>query len=161
MNNKILSFDGAVELAQILKSNGKSVGLCHGCFDMLHIGHVKHFHSASKKCDYLFVSITPDQYVNKGPNRPVVNHDDRIQMINSLDFISFCLINKFESAVKLLDELKPTYFFKGVEYKNNPDQINENFLKELKILESNNGQMVFTDDEIRSSTSLFNKLKNK
>jgi cytidyltransferase-like protein len=161
MINKILNFDGAVEIAQILKSNGKSVGLCHGCFDMLHIGHVRHFNSASKKCDYLFVSITPDQYVNKGPNRPVVNHDDRIQMINSLDFISFCLINKFESAVKLLDELKPTYFFKGVEYKNNPDQINENFLKELKILESNNGQMVFTDDEIRSSTSLFNKLKNK
>ena len=84
MINKILNFDGAVEIAQILKSNGKSVGLCHGCFDMLHIGHVRHFNSASKKCDYLFVSITPDQYVNKGPNRPVVNHDDRIQMILSL-----------------------------------------------------------------------------
>ena len=156
--DKILSFEGAVNISKVLKENGKSVGLCHGCFDLMHIGHVKHFNSASKKCDYLIVSITPDKFVNKGPNRPVVNHDDRIQMINSLDFISFCLINKFESAVKLLDELKPTYFFKGIEYKNNPDQINENFLKELKTLESNNGQMVFTEDEIRSSTSLFNKI---
>ena len=161
MKNKTLSFNGAVEIAKILKDNDKTIGLCHGCFDLLHIGHVKHFNSASSKCDYLFVSITPDKFVNKGPNRPVVNQNDRIQMINSLDFVSFCLINKFESAIELLDELKPTYFFKGIEYKNNPNQINENFLKEFKVLESNNGQMVFTDDEIRSSTSLVNKIKNK
>lgn len=161
MKNKILNLENAVQIGNSLKDNGKTVGLCHGCFDLLHIGHVKHFISASTKCDYLFVSITPDEFVNKGPNRPVVNHSDRIQMINSLSVVSFCFVNKFESAIELLNELKPNFFFKGVEYKLTPNQINKNFLKELKVLKENNGQMVYTDDEIRSSTKLFNKINLK
>ena len=53
------------------KKNKKTIGLCHGVFDLIHFGHLKHFEAAKKKCDYLFVSITSDKYINKGPNRPV------------------------------------------------------------------------------------------
>ena len=58
----ILSIDQAAKLIRKLRLEGKTVGLCHGGFDLLHPGHVKHFESAKKKCDILFVSITSDTY---------------------------------------------------------------------------------------------------
>ena len=156
---KNITFNNAVELSKSLKSSNKSVGLCHGCFDLMHIGHVRHFVSASKNCDFLFVSVTPNEFVNKGPDRPVIDEIDRALMISTLNFVDFTFINKYDSGIKLIQDLKPTYYFKGVEYKKNPDLINPNFLKELEILKQNKGEMIFTSDEIRSSTKIINKIK--
>lgn len=161
LKKKVISIESAFEISRILKKENKSVGLCHGCFDLMHVGHVRHFRTASNECDYLFVSVTPDRFVNKGPDRPVIKEEDRALMVASLENISFSFINSYDSAVKLIDRLKPTFFFKGIEYKNNPDLINPNFLKELNVLEKNGGKMIFTSDEIRSSTSIINKLKTK
>ena len=62
----------------IIKKNKMVIGLCHGVFDVLHYGHLKHFEAAKKKCDYLFVSITSDEYIKKGPNRPVHSVNERL-----------------------------------------------------------------------------------
>ena len=72
-SEKVLNFNNAVQVIEKLKSERKTVGLCHGGFDLLHPGHVKHFESAKKQCDVLFVSITSDQFVTsrKGTGRPV------------------------------------------------------------------------------------------
>ena len=66
------------ELSQIikkLKSEGKKVVLCHGCFDLMHPGHIKYFQAARKMGDILVVTLTPDIYIDKGPCRPVFNQN--------------------------------------------------------------------------------------
>ena len=64
---------------KILRKKNKKIVLCHGVFDLVHFGHIKHFESAKSKCDYLFVSITSDEYIKKGPMRPVHKNNERIK----------------------------------------------------------------------------------
>lgn len=158
---KILSYSVASKISKLLKEDNKVVGLCHGCFDLLHIGHISHFNTASACCDYLFVSLTPDEFVNKGPNRPVISQFDRMSMISQLDVVDFVLLNNSESALMLLNDLLPTKYFKGVEYNDKPEQINPNFLLERDLLIKNGGEMVFTKDEIRSTTQIIKKINFK
>ena len=61
-------------VSQKLKIKGKKIGLCHGVFDVLHAGHISHFEEVKKQCDVLFITVTEDQHVNKGPNRPINKH---------------------------------------------------------------------------------------
>ena len=63
--------------------NIKKISLVHGVFDVLHIGHKRHFDVAKSYSDFLVVSITSDEYVRKGPNRPVFNHFHRAEMLAS------------------------------------------------------------------------------
>ena len=69
---------------QKLKNKGMKIGLCHGVFDLLHIGHIKHFTSAKKFGDLLVVSITSDKYVNKGPGRPIFNEKLRLEFLKNI-----------------------------------------------------------------------------
>ena len=66
------------KINQIRKIN-KTIGLCHGVFDLIHYGHIKHLESAKKRCDYLFVSVTSDEYIKKGPMRPIHKNNERIK----------------------------------------------------------------------------------
>ena len=71
MKRKILNLKELSKKIDTLKKRGKKVVHCHGVFDVLHAGHVQHFDSAKKLGDILIVSVTRDEYVNKGPNRPI------------------------------------------------------------------------------------------
>ena len=73
MKNKISSIEKLEQLAKKAKSKNKKIVLCHGVFDLLHIGHIKHFQEAKSYGDILIVTITPSEYVNKGPLRPAFN----------------------------------------------------------------------------------------
>jgi cytidyltransferase-like protein len=68
--NKIKSLQELSTILAGLKKQGKKISQCHGCFDLVHIGHIKHFESAKKIADVLVVTLTPDRFVNKGPGRP-------------------------------------------------------------------------------------------
>jgi cytidyltransferase-like protein len=72
----------AVEVHLLKKKN---IGLCHGVFDVFHVGHKKHIESCKKKVSCLVVSVTADKYVNKGPGRPIFNEGHRAELISSLD----------------------------------------------------------------------------
>ena len=74
---KIVSTKTLANIISKLKVKGKKVVLCHGVFDLLHIGHIKHLKKARELGDKLVVTITSDRYVNKGPNRPVFNQNLR------------------------------------------------------------------------------------
>ena len=69
--NKLLDFDTLVEVISLEKNEGKSIALCHGVFDLVHPGHVRHLNAASQQADILVVTVTADKFVNKGPGRPV------------------------------------------------------------------------------------------
>src|SRR3990167_11074467 len=84
------SFDELNE--SLLKHRGeKKIAHCHGVFDLLHIGHIRHFKRAREYGDLLVVSLTPDAYVNKGPGRPAFNEQLRAEAIASLDCVDYVI----------------------------------------------------------------------
>ena len=91
--------------------------MCHGVFDLLHVGHIKHFREAKTFGDVLVVSITPDEFVNKGPGRPVFNYNLRAEVISSLECVDAVIVNDHQLPTKLIEIIKPDIYFKGPDYK--------------------------------------------
>ena len=90
-----------------LKKKGKKIVLCHGVFDLLHIGHIKHFDKAKNLGDVLIVTVTLDKYVNKGPNRPVFPLQARMDSLAALKNIDYVAPNTLISASKLIKPYVP------------------------------------------------------
>ena len=118
--------------------------LAHGCFDILHYGHLVHLQEARQLGDMLVVSVTEDAYVNKGPDRPMFNVEQRMAMLRVWAIIDSVISSK--SAEEAINKIKPHVYVKGKEYARK--------LPEKKLVESYGGRVVFTDGPINSSTDL-------
>ena len=94
----------------------KKVVLCHGVFDLLHLGHIKYFKSAKKFGDVLVVSVTSDRFVNKGPGRPVFNLKQRTQFLSEINCIDYVCVSEDSTAVKIINKIKPNFYCKGPDY---------------------------------------------
>ena len=112
-NTKIIDIEQAIEISKKLRQTGSSIGLCHGVFDLLHPGHFAHFQAAKEKVDVLFVSITSDRYVNKGPGRPLFTDNVRAETIGMLEVVDFVFVSDHETAVESIDAVRPEMYFKG------------------------------------------------
>ena len=113
-SNKIKRIDDLAKTLAGLRQNGKKIVHCHGVFDLLHIGHMKHLDAARKLGDALVVTITPDRFVNKGPHRPAFPERLRAEALDSLGCVDFVGINEWPTAVETIQKLRPNYFVKGV-----------------------------------------------
>ena len=142
---------------KLLKKNKKSIGLCHGVFDILHFGHLKHFEAAKKQCDFLFVSITSDQYIKKGPNRPVHTNNERIFFLQSLEIIDYVFIADGESGINSINLIKPNFYFKGNDYKNNSSDKTKKIFYEIDVVKKNKGKIVYTNEKQMSSSKIANQ----
>ena len=91
--SKLKSIDEISMVVDDLRTQGKKLVMAHGVFDLLHMGHVLHLKSAKSEGDILFLSITADQFVNKGPGRPVFSHHIRAEMLAALEYVDFVIIN--------------------------------------------------------------------
>ncbi len=96
-------------------------GLCHGCFDLIHYGHILHFREARSQCDHLIVSITSDRFAAKSPGRPIYPESHRLAIINELSCVDNVIITDYPTAVEIIHEVKPTYYFKGLDYSTSDD----------------------------------------
>ena len=114
--NKIIKLEKLIKKIKDFKKIKKIVVQCHGTFDLLHIGHIKHLEKAKKLGDILVVTVTPDEYVNKGPNRPAFNSTLRMQAISALKCVDYVSLNKWPSAEKTIKILKPNIYCKGIDY---------------------------------------------
>lgn len=141
-----------------LKKEKKIIGLCHGVFDVLHYGHIMHFESAKKKCDFLFVSITEDKFIKKGPNRPIHGHHERVSFLRKLNMIDYAFIAKGESGVNSIDLIKPDIYFKGSDFKNNFSDKTKKIFLEINAVKKNKGKIVYTNAKHMSSSNIINKL---
>lgn len=133
------------------------IGLCHGVFDVVHYGHIQHFESAKKIVDKLILSVTSDSFVNKGNDRPVFNLIQRIEFLKKIKLIDDVIISDSENAIKSLNKIKPDFYFKGIEYKNqnNIKPLNS-FDLEKKFCKKNKIKIIYTMDKKYSSSALIN-----
>ncbi len=147
------------ELAAIVgekKSGEKTVVHCHGCFDLMHPGHIRYFKAAKKMGDILIVTVTPDRYVDKGPGRPVFSQDLRAESIAALECVDFVSINKWPTAEETLRLLRPDIYVKGQEFENLEDETGK-LQKEHDVLKEIGAQIKFTHEIVFSSTELLNR----
>ena len=156
MQDKILSLEDLAGAVDSLKKEGKTVALCHGCFDLLHLGHIKHFEAASQAADVLVVTLTPDHLVNKGPGRPVFNQTMRAEAIAALECVRFVAINHWGTAIEMLGVVKPNFYVKGSEYKHFEADLTGNIRKEVEAVRAAGGDIYFTDEITFSSSKLIN-----
>ena len=153
---KIYTLDNLAKIVSKLKNKSKSVVLCHGVFDLLHVGHIKHLKKAKALGDKLVVTITADEFVNKGPGKPLFNQRLRAEAIASLEMVDFVAINESPTAINLIKSIKPSIYCKGKDYKNLKDDITGEIKNELKELKRCNGKVVFTHELTFSSSRLIN-----
>lgn len=157
-NSALQKIKPLAELAQILgklRTEGKRIIQCHGVFDLVHPGHIRHLEAAKREGDVLVVTVTPDEYVNKGPGRPVFNQDLRVETLAALQCVDYVAINKWPKAIETIHLLKPDVYVKGGEFANRED-ITGNIREEEEAILSVGGRIHFTDDITFSSTHLLN-----
>jgi len=153
--NKMLTLDELARVVASLRQAGKVVVHCHGVFDLMHIGHIRHFEQARQLGDVLIVTVTPDRFVNKGPNRPVFPEAHRAWSIGALACVDYVAINQWPMATDTIRLLKPDIFVKGTEFRNLEDRTGAVALEEQAIREVG-GRIEFAGDVIFSSSSLLN-----
>ena len=115
--NKLFSSKELCKITQKLKKENKSVALLHGVFDILHVGHVAYFEEIKKYSQILIISVTDDEFINKGPGRPMFKIKERVKMLTQLDLVDYITISKSETAEKVIKEIKPNFYAKGQDYK--------------------------------------------
>ena len=102
INKKILTETELKRKIFEIKKNKKSISHCHGVFDLLHLGHIKHFEESKSISDILIVSLTADSFVNKGPGRPHFNQSSRLHAIASLETVDYVCLSFNTSSNKII-----------------------------------------------------------
>ncbi len=158
--DKIKKVDELAKILADLRAQGKKIVHCHGVFDLLHIGHIKHLEAARKIGDILVVTLTPDRFVNKGPHRPAFPEGLRAEALASLTSTSYVAINEWPTAVETINRLKPSFYVKGVVRESGKRDHTNAIDLEKDAVEANGGEMVLTDEETYSATTLINQFMN-
>jgi len=156
MDNKIIDLDDLAGVLAALKSKGMKVAHCHGCFDLMHPGHIKYFQAAKRMGDILVVTVTPDEFVDKGPDRPVFDQQLRSESIAALACVDYVAVNKWETAENTLKQLRPDFYVKGQEFEQLKDKTGK-IQREFRIVEEIGAEMRFTHEVVFSSTALLNE----
>jgi rfaE bifunctional protein nucleotidyltransferase chain/domain len=154
---KILSLENLAYKAEELRKQGKRIVLCHGTFDLLHIGHIRHLQRAREEGDILITTVTGDAYVNKGPGRPVFPEILRSENLAALSCVDYVGINQSIEATNIISLIKPNFYVKGKEYKNDKDDLTGNITLEKNAVEQNGGTIIFTEGITFSSSNLLNE----
>lgn len=154
---KIFPLEKLVIEIQQLKDVGEKIVHCHGVFDLLHIGHIRHFHQAKKNGDILVVTITPDRFVDKGDHRPAFPENLRAEALASLDIVDYVAINNWPTAENTLRLLKPDIYAKGAEFKSDGSDYTSKIDGEKAVASEIGTQIVFTEDIVFSSSNLINR----
>ncbi|BEV72224.1 MULTISPECIES: PfkB family carbohydrate kinase [unclassified Paludibacterium] len=154
--HKIHSLDDLAAIVAQLKALGRRVVLCHGTFDLMHTGHIRHLQSARKLGDVLVVTLTGDPFVRKGPGRPVFGEDLRAENLAALACVDHVAINHAETAINVIHALKPSLYVKGSDYVDAGTDLTGNIALEVEAVRAHGGDVHFTDEITFSSTSLLN-----
>lgn len=113
-----MTVDEAAALADRLRAEGKRIVLANGCFDLLHVGHVRYLREARRLGDVLFVGINSDAAVArlKGPGRPIMPAAERVEILSALRDVDHVVVFDEDTADRLVERLRPHVHAKGTDY---------------------------------------------
>ena len=154
--NKVIDISKLNKLRNQLKKKNLKIVLCHGVFDLVHMGHLEYFKSSKKNGDVLIVSVTKGKFVNKGPNRPYNDDQDRVKFLSSLEMVDYIVLNSAPTAVNIIKLLKPNIYSKGPDYKNINKDVTGEIKNEIKAIKEVGGKIIFTNDRTFSSSKILN-----
>lgn len=153
---QILRRENIADFVRNLQKSGKTVVATNGCFDILHVGHVRYLQQTKSYADYSIVLLNSDKSVRsiKGPQRPINNENDRAEVLCALSCVDYVVMFDENSPRDLLDEIKPDVYTKGADY-------TIETLPEADIMKKNNTRVEFiTFVEGKSTTNTINKINN-
>lgn len=144
-----------VKLVEDLKAQGKTIVTTNGCFDILHVGHVRYLQATKAFADISVVCLNSDVSVKKikGPDRPINNENDRAEILCALSCVDYVVLFDESSPVDLLCEIKSDVYTKGADY-------TIETLPEAKPVMQNGGRVEFISFvEGKSTTNVIKKIE--
>ena len=150
--HKIKSVDALQSIIGDFANREKKVVMCHGTFDIVHPGHIRHLLYAKTKGDILLASLTSDTHISKANMRPYVPETLRALNLAAFEMVDYVIVDNNPKPLDSIRKLKPNVFCKGYEYfKDN--KLPPHTLEEKHIVESYGGNMIFTPGDIVYSSS--------
>lgn len=153
---KIVTVEQLREKARVLRGEttskrpAKTIVQCHGCFDIVHPGHIRYLQFARTQGDILVISITGDASINKGTLRPYIPQELRAENLAALEFVDYVVIDPNPTACEILQSIRPDVYVKGHEYATSTDP---RFIAEREIVEANGGRVIFSSGQVVFSSS--------
>lgn len=156
-SRKICSLIRLAHLGRVYRKNRKITVHCHGCFDIVHPGHLRYLQFARRQGDVLIVSLTSDDAIEKSDGtRPYIPQELRAENLAALEFVDHVVISDGPTAEPVIESLKPDVYIKGKEYEHATDP---GFMAEKQLVESAGGRVIYSSgDVVFSSTDLAARL---
>ena len=147
MNAPILSESQLLDALESERTAGRTIAFANGCFDVLHVGHIRYLQDAASVADVLVVGVNGDDSVRmlKGEGRPVMPQDERAEIISAIRGVSYVTIFDEKSPGRLLQTLKPDFQCKGTDY-------TAESVPEREIVQAYGGKVVIVGDPKDHST---------
>ncbi|MBI4378866.1 MAG: adenylyltransferase/cytidyltransferase family protein [Nitrospinae bacterium] len=153
--DKVKKLDELKAIVEKEKENGKKIVFANGCFDILHVGHIRYLREAKMLGDVLIVAINSDSSARrlKGDGRPITPENERAEIIAALEYTDYVTIFYETDVSKLLLTLEPDIHAKGTDY-------TEDTVPEIETVRLYGGKVAITGDKKeRSSTEIIQKIK--
>jgi len=154
---KIYSLDSLARVIQKEKKRGKRIVLANGCFDLIHVGHVRYLKEAKKRGDILVVALNSDSSVRrlKGKGRPILEEDERLEILDSFYFVDYLVLFDEDNVERILLTLKPHVHAKGSDY-------SVDTVPERETTLGYGGEIAITGGpKVRSTSDIFEIIKRK
>ena len=158
MNKKILNIEELKEVLNIIrnkKNENQKIVFTNGCFDILHVGHVRYLQKTKTFADVLILALNSDKSVRaiKGEGRPINNENDRAEVLSALECVDYVVLFDENSPAELLKFVKPDVYTKGADY-------TLETLPETKVVQGFGGRIEFIDFvEGKSTTNVIAQIK--
>ena len=135
IKNKILSLPALLKRLPALRRQGKTIAFTNGCFDLMHIGHVKYLEEAGRGNRVLIVGLNSDVSINhiKGSGRPIVGQKSRAAVLAALESVDFVVIFNEDTPYKLISAVKPDILVKGADWKGK-SVVGEDLVKKVEFI---------------------------
>ena len=156
MDAKIIAYDSIKHICDDLRRSSRQIVFTNGCFDLLHVGHVRYLAKAKSAGDVLIVGLNSDESVVtiKGPLRPIVSQTDRAEVLAGLASVDYVVIFHQDNPLELIQLVRPDILVKGADWP-------EEEIVGAEFVKSNGGQVVRIafESEI-STTRMINRIRS-
>lgn len=157
MNAPILTERDLLAALATERDRGKSIAFANGCFDVLHVGHIRYLQDAARVADVLVVGVNGDDSVRvlKGEGRPLMPAGERAEIISAIRGVGYVIVFDENSPSRLLQTLKPDFQCKGTDY-------TADSVPEAEIVKAYGGKVVIVGDpKDHSTTAVLEKMRGR